>query len=180
MPNIHLDKITLTHRENQIRKMLRPLVLHPSNPACKVPSQIGGALVFGAYDGSYQGGSARDWRFMTVATGISANYHERWIPISGVASSLCLTQAYLTLYQRAAPTDENELLALHCDPEEPASSVYKKGPHLHFTIAGAPLKDAHIALERGHLNEVLACSDNLMQVLTWCIVMIKDEVLSRY
>lgn len=180
MPQIQLDKVTLSHRENQIRKMLRPLVLHSSNPACKVQSQIGGIMLFGAYDGSYQGGSARDWRFMTSTSGIFANYHERWISISGASSFLCLTQAYLTLYQRVTPTDENELLALHCDPEEPSNSAYKRGPHLHFTIAGAPLKDAHIALTRGHLDEVLSCSDNLIEALTWCIVMIKDEVLSRY
>jgi hypothetical protein len=182
MSRIKLDTEELSHRENQIRKMLNPLTLHPSNPACRVQSQIGGIILFGAYDGSFRGGLARDWRFATVAGRIYANYYERWIPISGIYGVSCLSQAYLTIYQKEGPTDERELLALHCDPEEPdgPGSVYKRGPHLHISIAGPPIRDAHIALARGQLDSVLANATSLMEALTWSIIMIRDEVLNRY
>jgi hypothetical protein len=181
MPRIQLGTEELAHRENRIRQMLNPLTLHPSSPACRVHSQIGGAVLFGAYDGSYRGGPARDWRFATVAGRIYANYYERWIPIPGRRDILCLTQAYLTIYQKEGPTDEEELLALHCDPEEPdgEGSIYKRGPHLHISIAGPPIRDAHIALARGHLDHVLANAPSLMEALTWSIVMIRDEILKR-
>lgn len=182
MPRIRLGTEELYHRENRIRQMLNPLTLHPSNPACRVQSQIGGVVLFGAYDGSYRGGLARDWRFATIAGRVYANYYERWIAIPGTRGSLCLSQAYLTIYQKESSTDEEELLALHCDPEEPdgESSIYKRGPHLHISIAGPPIGDAHIALARGHLDDVLANATNLMEALSWSIVMIRDEVLKRY
>jgi hypothetical protein len=86
------------------------------------------------------------------------------------------------LYKKETFETEYELLALHCDPEEPDGerAVYKRGPHVHISIAEPPVKDAHIALARGHLDEVLANVGSLMEALNWCIIMIRDELLSRY
>jgi hypothetical protein len=95
---------------------------------------------------------------------------------------LCLSQLYLTFYKKENPEIERELLALHCEPEELRASVaaYKRGPHVHISIAEYPLKDAHIALARGHLDEVLANTSNLMESLQLSILMLRDEVVSRY
>jgi len=172
----------LFHRETNIRKMLRPLTLHPSNPACSRSPLFGGDIAIGAYDGSLRGGVIRDWRFSTRAAQISANYYEIWKQLTGKPGRFYLYQAYLTLFEKLGPTNEKELIALQCDPQEYkiAPTIYKKGPHIHVSAAFAPIDKAHIALNLGHLDEVIVNVDNLMEALKRSIEMIRDEIVNRY
>ena len=182
VPFIELERATLASRGREVRRMLRHLALVPGGPAWAPLSWAGGVFVLGVHDGVRPSGPVTDWRFFTKTTGIRANYHETWLPVPSNMSAAYLERAYLTIYQRVSPTQEVEVLALHCDPNEPDSdsAIYKRGPHIHVVAAQHPIPRAHIALARGHLDEVLAAANNLTQALDWSIVMIQDEVLARY
>lgn len=182
LPLIQLDRDTLASRGREIRRMLRPLALVPGGPAWAPRSLQAGGLELGVHDDARPNGPVTDWRFSTKSSRIRANYHERWGPVSGESRMLHLERAYLTIYQSASPAQEIELLALHCEPNEPDSdgAIYKRGPHIHIVAAQDPIPRAHIALTRGHIDEVLAATSNLTEALGWSIVMIQDEVLARY
>lgn len=181
MPCIQLDIGSVYSRGSQIRDLLSILSLNPGGPAWHTLPAQAGSIVFAAYDGPRPGGPASDWRFLTSTLGIRANYYEKWNPVPE-ATLAYLDRAYLTIYQRKGPLEEAELLALHCDPDEPdgEGAIYKRGPHLHIVAAESPIPKAHIALAITHLSEVLASASNLMEALGRCIIMIRDEVLARY
>ncbi len=182
MTHIQLDHANLSLRGNQIRSMLSVLSLDPRGPAWDRRPIGAGSLTFSAYDGSRPSGPVSDWRFLTNTEGMRANYYERWNPVPDVTTLLYLDRAYLTIYLRKSPQEEAELLALHCDPDEPEGegAIYKRGPHLHIVAAEYPIPKAHIALAIIHLSDVLASAMNLMDALSKCIIMIRDEVLARY
>lgn len=92
-----------------------------------------------------------------------------------------LDRAYLTIF-RTDPTTraEVEFLCLHCDPNESDNAdhgIYKQGPHLHIRAAEDPIPHAHIALNRGHLEDVLTSAHNLSEAMELGVLMIKEEVL---
>jgi hypothetical protein len=91
-----------------------------------------------------------------------------------------LEQAYLNIYERVG-MQEQEVICLHCDPSlsPDAEHVrYKRGPHIHMSVAGSPFDAAHIALQGPDLGPVLKSSDTLHNALAWGVEMIRDEILT--
>jgi hypothetical protein len=90
-----------------------------------------------------------------------------------------LDQAYLNVYE-TTEISEKEIVCLHCDPSLPPDSDharYKRGPHIHMSIAGFPYDRAHIALQGPDLAPVLRSTDTLHSALAWGVEMIRDEIL---
>ena len=92
-----------------------------------------------------------------------------------------MQRAYLTIYERDTAGAEKEILSLHCDPGEAVTAAhaqYKRGPHLHLSFIGNPLKRSHLALHVGRVTEVLATSQSLHATLADAVRMIGDEVVA--
>jgi len=144
------------------------------------PRSRTGELIIGLHSGSPPQSDYRSWRFPTFVPGIQAMYFELWRLTS--KNEGCLDKAYLSLFRTSRQADsEQELLALHCDPNEPDGAdhaVYKQGPHLHMCASEIPGPHAHIALNRCHLVEVLRSRESFTNALHLALVMLKDEVLS--
>jgi hypothetical protein len=129
----------------------------------------------------------RDWRFTTPVSRLRGSYWERWVPTNEKRKRYYLEQAYLHLYWRASvANDEHEVLALHCDPNEPddpgplTQAIYKRGPHIHVMTASQPLPHSHFALSLGHLSAVLTSVDTLSEALASAIAMIRDQVVDVF
>ena len=104
-------------------------------------------------------------------------YFEQWKQVS--AKKYQLERAYLNIYRRHRDT-EDEVFCLHCDPTEAISAPhgkYKRGPHIHVSEAGDPLKKAHIALDVEGVETMLRRQGALHIALESAIQMIRDEVL---
>ena len=184
MPTITLNAEEFSQRGQSISNLLRPISRVSSGPAYQIKQSLSEAII-GTHDGSPSISGYRDWRFSTGHSGISAMYFEIWVPEDAHAELWYLHNAYLTIFRRPYPrAEENELLSLHCDPEEldvedDSKGIYKRGPHLHIKAADEPIPKAHLALARGHLSQVLSSSAQLTEALDWSIQMIKDEILDR-
>lgn len=95
-----------------------------------------------------------------------------------------MERAYFSLRRIISPLAKvEEILCIHSDPlccdAEPVGS-YKRGPHLHVSIAQAPIPDAHFPLALGHLQHVLESCDALSQAMALAIRVVRDEVVSRF
>jgi hypothetical protein len=109
-------------------------------------------------------------------------YFEWWESVDIESETWRLDRAYLSLYyiDRTLRKDV-EVLAVHCDPDEPADqphSKYKRGPHVHVTWAKDPMPRAHLALNVAHLDDVLASAGALTAAIGVAVDMVRDEVLS--
>jgi hypothetical protein len=181
-------------RAMEVRKMLRPLVRGDSS-CCRVndrDKEGRQCVVLGSFSGSQPSSDfVRDWRFATPVAGLWGSYFERWIPADTKEKYYYLDRAYLHLYWLAGAQDvsEREILALHCDPnepEEPANhpglkhSRYKRGPHIHVSTAEQPMPHSHIALNLGHLPEVLASFENLTVAIRSAIQILNEQVIALY
>ena len=145
-------------------------------PAWQPRSRVG-EYVIGLHSGAPAQSDYRDWRFPTFVAGVHAMYFELWRVLSDTAH---LDRAYLSLFRTAASGGEQELLALHCDPNEPDGAehaVYKQGPHLHLATSEVPGPHSHIALNRCHLEEVLKSRESFTRALHLALIMLRDEVL---
>ncbi|HYH01327.1 MAG TPA: hypothetical protein VD837_19530 [Terriglobales bacterium] len=121
------------------------------------------------------------WRFTTRVPHVRASYHERWIPTDFRQQSFFLDRAYLHLYLRHDKNEEDEILALHCDPNESQSERhfrYKAGPHIHMTTAADPLCHSHIALNNSDFTQVLSSVSTLTVALKTAITMVDHQVLA--
>lgn len=90
-----------------------------------------------------------------------------------------LENAYLNLYERTE-VGETEIVCLHCDPTLPRSAghaKYKRGPHIHMSIAGFPYSGVHIALLGPDVDPILKSVETLHRALAWGVEMIRDEIL---
>ena len=183
MPVIQTTVEDLYGRQEEVRNLLAHLIPLRNQGGPTIQYTPGGLTrVLGAHDGSAPISNYRDWRFATSHPDFRANYYEVWAQTD--RRHLHLTAAFLTIFQidRIPQLNEREFLALHAEPEtsDQGEGLYKKGPHLHITLAASLVPPAaHIALNRGHLNDVLASVESLTVALEWAIVMIKDEVLDR-
>ena len=159
-----------------VRKMLRPISNVLSGPASEMQT-VQGVWILGTHGGLRQG-NYRDWRFATPAPRFHAMYFEVWKPTPG--NSFHIQQAYLNIYERDSAGNEDEILCLHCDPGESETAPhakYKRGPHLHLSFTGDPLKRSHLALHVGRVNEIVATSSAFRTALMNSVQMIKDEVI---
>ena len=174
---MYLPAAELHNQEAHVRRMLRPLARAEAGPA-SVPRTVAGAWILGTHDGSPSLSGHRDWRFATPAAHHYAMYYEVWRRVD--RKNFGMQCAYLNIYRRDVRGDETELLCLHCDPGEASTSphaAYKRGPHLHLSIAGDPVKRAHLALHVGRVEEVLADRERLYAALGDAVQMIRDEVI---
>lgn len=163
----------LTKRYKAVRKIIEPL--RKSLPTIAIVPKTSSTVwrIF-AHDGVQTTSNSRDIRFRTQFDSIRARYFEIWVP---KASDWVLTQAYLDLFQLDSEHEFQKLLSLHCDPNEPASESYKRGPHLHLQAAGPPLCTGHIALGCQFTCRILESSKDLTEALQWASEMIATEVL---
>jgi hypothetical protein len=181
---IKLRTSALAKRVNLLRKVLEPLTNIKGGPACR---QSKGSnrreFIIGAYDGSQPAGGYTSWRFGTVAAKYQAMYYEIWLQDRTQIDLWSLERAYLHIYRidpmkREDP--ETEYVLLHCDPNEPSSAahgIYKQGPHLHVQAAPDPLRHAHVALNLGHLRDILTDAQSFTKAFKLSVTMLREEVL---
>jgi len=134
-------------------------------------------IIIATHDGSPTSSHYRDWRFTIEARRYHAMYFEAW----GLEArnQFVLEQAYLNIYERTG-TDEKEIICLHCDPSlspDAEHAKYKRGPHIHMSVAGFPYDRAHIALQGPDLAPVLNSTATLHSALAWGVEMIRDEII---
>lgn len=175
----------LRGRGQQVLQMLQPVAR--TRRIAWSPAPQRNEFVIAVHSGTKPDTLPRDWRFTTPARRIRGSYWERWIPTNEKRTHYYLAQAYLHLYWRAsAAEEERELLALHCDPNEPDDSgqmkhaIYKRGPHIHVMTASQPIPHSHFALNVGHLSDVLASIDSLSGAVSVAVTMIRDQVLDLF
>ena len=195
MTTCRIEATQLYGRAAIVRKMLRPLVRGDST--CRRSNdrdQQGRAnVILASFSGSEPPTDAvRDWRFSTTAPNLWGSYIERWIPDDSTARYFFLERAYLHLYKRSGfhEGDETEILALHCDPNEPPEppnhkgprhSRYKRGPHIHVSTAEQILMPhAHFALNLGQTQTSLTTFDTLSSAISSAIKMLDDQVIALY
>lgn len=180
-------------RANDVCSMLDPL-LERKGPriACRYVGG-GGDVTLIAFSGPEPvTDSSELWRFRTHVPALRGAYHERWRPVNEKRKRYYLDRAYLHLYTRTyvqGQITEKELLLLHCDPNEPGVTTdsnelshwkYKRGPHLHISVAEQPIPHSHFALNACHLNSILSSVASLSEALEVAIKMLEDQVLQLY
>lgn len=182
-----LEVAKLSARGQRISEMLLPITGSPRLAYSLVPQR--NEIVIAVHSGSRPVTDPREWRFTTPVLRMRGAYFERWVPNTEKRKDYHLLQAYLHLYwrERGEHRDqESEILALHCDPNEPNDegltnhARYKRGPHIHVVAARQPLPHAHFALNAGHLSEVLASLERLSAAVASGVNLIRDQVLDLY
>jgi hypothetical protein len=140
--------------------------------------------MIGVHSGARPDIGVTDWRFSTVVRGIRAAYHERWIAVDEKRQRFYIERAYLHLYRRRRDeSEESEIIAMHCDPNEPDDSgelnhaVYKRGPHIHVTASHQPFPHSHIALNATEIDNVLSSIVSLHNAVSAGVVLLRDQVL---
>ena len=175
---MRLSEDELARRGVRIQQLLRPICRRASGPAwTRLPLGTSQILI-GTHDEARPSSHYRDWRFAVDAAKHHAMYFESWH--SETKNRFVLDQAYLNIYEREGPT-ETEIICLHCDPSLLATAdhaKYKRGPHIHMSIAGSPYDGAHIALQGPDLTPVLKSTNALHDALSWGIQMIREEILT--
>jgi hypothetical protein len=167
----------LVARGARISELLRPISVHRSGPAWARLQMGVSSIIIAAHDGTRPTSDYRDWRFSIRGRRAVGMYFEHWRLES--RNRYVLEKAYLNLYKRI-DSDERELVCLHCDPsllENAEHARYKRGPHIHMSVAGSPYSHAHIALRGPDLRETLSSVDSIHAALTWGIEMIRDEMI---
>jgi hypothetical protein len=175
----------LSGRGELIANMLRPITGSRRVGSSFAPQRD--ELLIAVHSGTRPDTAPRDWRFTTPIRKIRGSYWERWAPTTEKRRRYYLAQAYLQLYWReSAGDDESELLALHCDPNEPDDigllkhAIYKRGPHVHVMTASQPLPHSHFALNIGHLSQVLSSVEAITGAVQIGVHMIRDQVLDLF
>ena len=174
---MRLSEEELARRGTRIQQLLRQISRRAAGPAW-TRQPIGTArVVIGTHDEARPTSNYRDWRFTIDARRHHAMYFEAWR--LETRNRFVLDQAYLNVYE-TTEISEREIVCLHCDPSLPPDSDharYKRGPHIHMSIAGFPHDRAHIALQGPDLAPVLRSTDTLHNALAWGVEMIRDEIL---
>lgn len=174
------------HRFTKIPQLLKDIVDNPTLLGCKqVPGRD--QYIIGVYDGATPPNlDYRNWRFRTLGTDFRANYFEIWYPMDTKQKEWYLYRAYLTLFKiDRVITEENPIVALHCDPSESDDephAKYKKGPHIHMLTAGDPLHHSHISLNNPrYLNShILTSFEDFSIHLSDAMKFLSDQVIQFY
>ena len=177
-------------RVNQVCRMLQPLRgSNAARIACR--SESGGDCITLTTFSGLQPVTplVAQWRFTTYVPSLLGEYYERWRPVDEKRKRYFLDRAYLHLYMTTRvdgqPT-EKQMLALHCDPNEPdepdnwagpVHARYKRGPHLHISVAEHPIPHSHIALNACHLDSVLHSVESLSEAMQRAVQMLDHQVL---
>lgn len=177
---MRLSEEELARRGPRVQQLLRPISRRASGPAWTRVPQGTSHVVIGTHDESRPTSHYRDWRFAIDVAKYHGMYFEAWR--SEPRKGFVLDQAYLNVYERVGIT-EREIVCLHCDPSLPPTADharYKRGPHIHMSVAGAPYDSAHIALQGPDLVPVLTSTNTIHEALSWGIEMIRDEILTLF
>lgn len=181
MPFICTSRKNLAGRGNVVRSLLAPISGSEGGPSWGTKASST-EFVIAVHEGNPPMGTYRDWRFATVVSEYRGMYFERWLRSgTGAREFWYLERAYLNLFEtiQYPAIQESEYLCLHIDPNLPANAAhrnYKCGPHLHISTAKPPIPHAHIALNRGHVDDVLSSVEKFSVALEHAIHMIKDEI----
>jgi hypothetical protein len=178
----------LAGRMQFVQRLLRPLSPLRAGPAThRLQPQYNrtanrNEVVIAAYDGPRPGTAFRDWSFATKTNGIRGSYFELW-SMAPDDDRWALQQAYLHLvFVEPAGGRRSEILALHCDPNEPAGAphvVNKRNLHVHVTAAPDPISHAHIALNRRASPSEWDDVSRLAAAWSDAINLLSEEVLAR-
>ena len=188
MPQLTITRGQLrSQRFIRIPVLLSSMVRNQRNLTCR---QVSGGInqyIIGTYEGSSPPSvDYRNWRFNTTKDPLRANYFEIWRPSDLEQSNWYLFRAYLTIFEiDQVSRTEKELVALHCDPDEPNDAPhakYKQGPHLHVLCATDPLQHSHIALNSSrHLySDVLDSFKNLSEHFDEAVQLVSEQVIGLY
>ena len=140
--------------------------------------KTGNGIVLGAHDGLGRSRDYLEWRFRSEAKGVSCQYFEVWND-AGPQSLLRLGCAYFTvLVLDNASRQYEELLCIHCDPDD--DSDVKRGTHLHVTKCYDPIPKCHFPLNYGHLEDVLSSIHKLDEAMGNVIACVAAEVIPRF
>lgn len=175
---VRLSEQELVRRGSRVQQLLRPICPLRAGPAWRRLSFAPSRVIIATHDGSPPSSHFRDWRFTVEARRHHAMYFEAWA--LEARNRFVLNQAYLNIYERTA-SGEKEIVCLHCDPSLLASADharYKRGPHIHMSVAGHPYSHAHIPLQGPDLGPVLKSTEALHSALVWGIEMIRDEIIA--
>ena len=177
-----IDVDRLHTRGQAICAMLVPLAGQTRLISGMVSHRSG--LMIGVHSGSRLDNDATAWRFRTVVDGIRGGYYERWIAVDERRQRYYIDRVYLHLYRRRHfESEETEVMALHCDPNEPEDSgllkhsAYKRGPHIHVTAAQQPFPHSHLALNVAQLDDVLKSIESLDGAVRSGVMLLRDQVL---
>ena len=131
--------------------------------------------------GPQPAGRPRDWRFRTPVRRLVGCYFEQWISVDGTNRVYGLDRIAfsLLLLERIS---EREVVALHSDPNEPDGphAPFKRGPHLHVTLAEQPLPHAHLGLAMESMPALIDSVDGLTAAVERALFMLSEEVLGLY
>jgi hypothetical protein len=177
MFRITTNMAALSSRGAEVSRMLKQLTQTPTGPAWQ-PRSIGREYVIGVHAGAPATSDYRSWRFPTFISRVHAMYFELWRMFG--RDEAYLFRAYFSLFRSVASNEEQELLALHCDPNEALGSpheVYKRGPHLHLMTSSVPNPHAHIALNRCHLDDALGSVASFTNAYELAFEMIAHQIL---
>ena len=189
MPQLVITRSQLRSPKGFIRipVLLSSVVRNHSSLKCKQVSSGNNQYVISTYEGSSPPGiDYRSWRFKTTKDKLRASYFEIWRPDDPEQSNWYLFRAYLTIFEiNQADRTEKELVALHCDPDEPSDAPhakYKQGPHLHMLSAADPLQHSHIALNSPRYlhSNVLASFNDLSEHFDEAIQLVSEQVVGLY
>lgn len=188
MPQLTITRDQLrSQRFIKVPVLLSSVVRNHKSLRCKQVSGGNNQYIISTYEGSSPSNfDYRSWRFKTIKDDLRANYFEIWRPSDPEQSNWYLFRAYLTIFAVNQVTrTEKELVALHCDPDEPDDAPhakYKQGPHLHMLWAADPLQHSHIALNSSRYlqNGVLASFQNLSDHFDEAVKLISEQVISYY
>lgn len=182
MRALFISEADLEKRRRNLPLRLKPLTADVSyiQAASQTLGPYGRAI--GVHQGQKGPLSYREWRVSLITSVVSVGYFEIWQYSKGLRNPVCylLQKAYLHIYLPSPSGVDQELLFLHCDPQEPQDTPhyrYKVGPHLHFEIAGPPWKDAHIPLCDGWQEEVLQGLDDLDKAIARGVDFIADQFI---
>lgn len=184
--NIILPQSKLLSRQNkEIPTMLNILSGTRNRLSCGRVSLGTSSIIIGAHAGSTTQLDYRMWRFPTLVSSLKGNYFEQWLDV-GNNNSWYLEKAYFHIYKYYNQTEkEKEIIALHCDPNEPIDPQYKHrhrykcGPHIHVTVTPTPMHKTHFALNLANIKNVTSDYDELMKAFKDGLIMIKEEFLDR-
>jgi hypothetical protein len=185
---VEIDIARLSVRSAVIEEVMRPFTIDDSGKGLRDVLRCERAtaatrrqFVLGVHQGAPPL-AYRDWRFSTYRREFRCNYFEIWEPLGERSDRYVMNRAYFTLFRVSGrPLKEYDVVALHADPilgDDEAHVLYKRGPHLHVISAGDPLSHAHIALNKGHLEETLSTIENLSDAIASAVLMIREQIVA--
>lgn len=182
MHKIIIEEKELPSRVRSVSKLLRPICRDSRNgPASNFSNPLSSKHLMrtiGAHDGNNNLDNVRDWRFFTHNRNYRGNYFETWAKVPQTKDKWYLLLAYLHIYRRS---DDVGILALHVDPNEGATAAhcdYKRSPHIHLLYPETLFPNAHIALNKLDLDNILQNIDTLELALKSGISLIVEEMIT--